>query len=170
MKAFLIVAAAIVAGSVAVPAAAETTASLGYSSLKFDKAQFDAVTGRVGWRSGWFGVEGELSTGVADANHRVGPNNVNMKLRDQASIYATATYPVADNMDVFARIGYGTTKIKANLPTAGLSGSDESWNIGAGGEWYFAGANGVRAEYTRQSFNNFSSDANVFSLSAVHKF
>jgi hypothetical protein len=171
MKVTIVAAIAIIATAAAGAASAQTTASLGYSSFKFDKAQFDAITGKVGWHSGWFGVEGELSAGVADANHFVGPNNVNMKMRDEAAIYATATYPLGDNMDVFGRVGYGTTRIKANLPTAGLIGTAESWNLGVGGEWFVHDKTGLRAEYTRETFNNsYSSDADVWSLSVVQKF
>ena len=100
----------------------------------------------------------------------VAGTNVNMKMKHQAAIYAIATYPYGDNMDLFARVGYGTTTIKDNFPTAGLFGSDESWNIGVGGDWYFRGNTGLRAEYTRESFNDYSSDADVWSLSLVQKF
>lgn len=154
-----------VAGAAA-PAAAETNASLGYSSVDTDTVRFDAVTGRVGWKAGYFGVEGEVSAGLNKENDA----GVEYKLQHQAAIYGTATMPMTENFDLFARVGYGTTKVKASAGGVGLTGSEESWNYGAGADYYFDGRNGLRGEYTRHDFRHGAGEADVWSVSYVHKF
>jgi hypothetical protein len=91
---------------------------------------------------------------------------VKVKLNHEAAIYATGTVPISDNFDLFARVGYGTTKISGG----GLSGSEQSWNYGVGGQYFFDGKNGVRGDYTRQDFNDSLGNADVWSLSYVRRF
>jgi hypothetical protein len=155
----------------AAPAAAQApassmTGSLGWSRMDTGDANLDAVTGRLGWRGGWFGVEGELSGGIGSDTVRVGTTDVKVKLENQAAIYATGTVPMSPNFDLFARVGYGTTKVSGG----GLSGSEESVNYGVGAQYFFDGANGVRGDYTRQDFRHDLGEADVWSLSYVRRF
>ena len=132
MKKFLATATAVAAlitvAASAAPASAETTGSLGWSRTDTGDANLDAITGRLGWRSGWFGVEGELSGGVGNDTVTVGGTSVDVKLRDQAAIYATGTVPINPNFDLFARVGYGGAKVQrrpsasAALSRAGTTG------------------------------------------------
>jgi hypothetical protein len=166
MKKFLATATAVAAlatvAGTALPAAAQTTGSIGWSRFDGDDVGLDSVTGRLGTRWGWIGVEGELSGGVGSDT----VSGVKVKLNHQAAIYATGTVPISENFDLFARVGYGTTKISGG----GLSGSEQSWNYGVGGQYFFDGMNGVRGDYTRQDFNDNLGNADVWSLSYVRRF
>jgi outer membrane immunogenic protein len=168
MKAILATAAAATVLAMAVPAAAQVQAdaSIGYSHVDAGDANLGAVTGRVGVRSGWIGAEGELSVGVGDDD--VGAANV--KLDNQWAIYGKATAPVAENFNVFGRLGYGETRVETTLAGVKAKDTENSWNYGVGAEWLFDPANGVRADYTRHDFDDGGDDADVWSLSYVRKF
>ena len=166
MKAILATAAAATVIAMAAPAAAQVDASLGYSLADTGDANLGAVTGRVGFRAGWLGAEGEASFGAGSDN--VGAAKV--KLDNQWAIYGKAIAPVADNFDVFARVGYGESRIETKLAGVTSKNTDNSVNYGVGAEWFFDPNNGVRADYTRHDFDEAADDANVWSLSYVRKF
>lgn len=169
MKAFLASAAAVALVAVAMPAAAEVNASIAYTNVDANLAKFDTVTGRVGWRATWLGVEAEASTGVDDETVNAGVP-VELKLQHQIAAYGMAFLPVNENLDLFARVGYGETKIKASGGGVSSSGSDHSVNYGVGAQWLFDGRNGVRADYTRYDFDNGGDDADTWSVGYVRKF
>jgi hypothetical protein len=174
MKAFIATAAGIAAltaaAGAALPAAAETTGSLGWTRTDPGDANLDSITGRLTWTQGYFGVEGEVSGGVGSDDVNVGGTNVKVKQENQAAIYGVGKIPMGENFDLFARVGYGTTKFKASGAGTDLTGSEESWNYGVGADVYFDGKNGVRADYTRENFRHNVGDADVWSLSYVRRF
>jgi outer membrane immunogenic protein len=129
-----------------------------------------ALTGRFGWKSNMYlGVEGEASVGVQHDTLGGALYNLN----DQYAGYVTATLPVAHNFEIFGRIGYGQTRINTNPKTVGdvrLEGTDNSFNYGAGAQYFWDGKNGIRGDYTREDFQQGGGDANVWSASFVHRF
>jgi outer membrane immunogenic protein len=159
---------------VAIPAAASAAdqwsgwyGTLGYTDTNVSNSGPDlgGVTGRVGWQSNMFwGLEAEGSGGVK--KDTVGATEY--KLNNQFAGYVTAHVPLQNNFDVFARVGYGTTKISSN--PGGAGGSDDSWNYGAGAEWFWNGHDGLRGDYTRENFQKGGGDANVWAASYVHRF
>ena len=179
MKAILITAAAAAALLAAAPAFADDASYVtGYGTLGYTNAQvsgdgnpdFSAITGRLGARFGkYFGVEGELTGGLNSENVTIGGTSGSVRLNDQYAAYAVGFLPVSSNADLLARIGYGNTDFHTSFPGGSFKGSDNSWNYGVGGQYFFDGANGVRAEYTRANYKDIP-DANVWSLSYVRKF
>ena len=176
MKAFLIAAAGVAALAVTAPASAQTTntfsnvswyGNLGYSDFNPNNANLSAITGRVGARFGqYFGVEGELSGGIGNSHY----DGASVHLQNQEAIYAIGFLPVAPNADLFARVGYGGADYKASANGSDFHGNLQSWNFGAGGQYFFNPANGVRLDYTREDATNHGPDANVWGVSYVHKF
>jgi outer membrane immunogenic protein len=147
--------------------------SLGYSYHDFDGANLGAIQGRLGARFGqYLGVEGELGGGVKGDDVNVGGVNIDTKLKNSAAIYGVGFLPVAPNADLYARVGYGTSKIKGSSSGVSATADDNSWNYGVGGQYFFDDKNGVRADYTRHDFDNGGGegDANVWSLGYVRKF
>ncbi len=138
--------------------------NLGYSYNNFSDGNLGAVTGRLGGRSNNWGVEGEVSTGAGDTTI----SGVKVKLQDQYAIYGVYFVPM-QNGDLFARVGYGHTTLKASSGGFSGSGGDDNWNAGFGGQW-FQGANGIRAEYTYSNFQNGGGHSNVYAISYVRKF
>lgn len=164
-----------VAALTAMPAAAQTVPSfygnLGYSVVDGDDATLGALGGRVGARlHNNFGVEGELAFGVDGDSTRVGAVDVKTDLKHSLAAYGVGFLPVNEQFELLARVGYGTTKIRAKAAGVSVSDSDESWNYGVGAQYSFDGLNGVRGDYTRHDFGNGGSDADVWSVSYVRKF
>ena len=148
------------------------SASLGYSQGDYDGgADMGTIQGRLGARFGqYLGVEGELGLGVKDDDTYVGALKADNSVKHQAGVYGVGYLPVSPNADLYARVGYGDTKVKTKV--AGIPDSDnaQSWNYGVGGQYFFDGKNGVRADYTRHEFLHGDEKADVASVAYVHKF
>jgi hypothetical protein len=144
--------------------------NLGYARASQGGIHLDAIDARLGYRiNKYVGVEGEGAFGIGGDDVRVGTASAHVKLSHEFAAYAVGFLPVAENADLFARIGYGTTKIKASALGAGASGSDESVNFGVGGQYHFDGVNGVRVEYTRFEYND-GGHANLWGIAYAAKF
>ncbi|HLI64976.1 MAG TPA: porin family protein [Caulobacteraceae bacterium] len=177
MKTLLLAAAAaIAAAGAAAPAAAQTISgygTLGAEDINSNDANVGAVTGRLGARFGqYLGVEGELSGGFNSDRVNLGGTRADVRVNDQYAAYAVGFLPVMPNADLFARIGYGATDLHIKVPPGSphFDAHVTSWNAGAGGQYFFDGNDGVRAEYTRETADRADLDANVFSLAYVRKF
>lgn len=161
----------------ALPAFAQSTPSptyygtLGYTQLDHSDGDLGAVTGRVGAKfNPYIGVEGEASIGVRDDDFTVAGVDGQIEHEYDAAAYVVGTLPLTPNFDVFARAGYGTTSIKAELAGFEDQVDGESWNYGLGANYYFDGKNGVRADWTRRDFEDDAGEADVYSVSYVRKF
>lgn len=147
-------------------------ASLGYSQGDYDGgADMGTIQGRIGARFGqYFGAEGELGLGVKDDDTYVGGLKADNSVKHQAAVYGVGFLPVSPNADLYARVGYGDTKVKTKVAGIPDSDSQQSWNYGVGGQYFFDGKNGVRADYTRHEFLHGDDKADVASVAYVHKF
>ena len=161
----------------AMPAAAQTVSApafygnLGYSFIDADDANLGAITGRLGARlHPNFGVEGELGLGVDDDSVRIGAANVKTELKHSVAAYGVGFLPVTPQFELLARVGYGSSKIRASAVGVSASDTNESWNYGVGAQYSFDGANGVRLDYTRHDFNHDGGNADVWAVSYVRKF
>lgn len=174
MRSLLLSAAAL--SLMAAPAMAQDPASniygsIGYSHFDEDDATLGALTGRIGTRfTPNFGIEGELSVGVKDDDFMVGATSVNAELEYDAAAYAVGYLPVAENFEVFGRVGYGTTEVKLSSGAVSASDSLESWNYGVGGQYWLNGQNAIRGDWTRRDFRDGGGDADIWSLNFVRKF
>lgn len=181
MKNALIAAASLAAIATVVPAVAlaqEPAAdnigayvNLNLGIADYGQPDLKAIQGRLGYRfNDYVGVEGELATGIKSDTDTIAGVDVNTKLKHAAAAYVVGFVPVAPNTDLLARVGYGTTKLRAKA--AGLSGSDseESFNFGVGAQHHFDGVNGIRVDYTRQEFRHDAGDANVWTVGYSRKF
>lgn len=174
----LIVAASAVIACAAVPALAQAQdmpapqvyGTLGYAQASEDDVDLGAIQGRLGARWNHFGVEGELAGGVKDDSVLVGATNVNVKLRHEEAIYGVGFLPLTPKLDLFARVGYGNSDIKASAAGTSVSDSGQSWNYGVGGQYFFTDKDGVRVDYTRHDFTHGGDNADVWGVSYVRKF
>ena len=176
MRTFAFTAVAALAAAIAAPAAAQSLSSptwygsAGYANLSTEDSDvsLDALTGRVGARfNPYFGAEGELSVGVGEEEVLPG---VDLKLSHDAAIYGVAAFPVAENFELFGRLGYGTTEIEASGGGFTASEDGESWNYGVGANYFIDGVNGVRADYTRRDFQDDGGEADVWTINYVRRF
>jgi outer membrane immunogenic protein len=179
MKSLMIAASAAAFAAAIVPAAAsaqamgETTVygTAGLSRSGVDGADLGAVQGRIGARFGqYFGVEGEAATGIDKDHGYVAGTRVNRDLDHQIAGYAVGYVPIQPNLDLFARVGYGNTQIKSSVAGIDSKADGDSWNYGAGAQYFFDEKNGMRVDYTRHDFKNDAGKADVASVSYVRKF
>ena len=161
----------------AVPAMAQTVSApqwygtAGYTALDADGADLGAVTGRIGARlSPNFAVEGEGSIGVRDDDITVAGVNGKVEHDYDAAIYGVGILPVSPNIELFGRLGYGTTKVKADIAGVSAEADGESFNYGLGGAYNFDAQNGVRADWTRRDFRDDGGQADTYGLSYVRRF
>lgn len=148
------------------------TGSIGYTHLDGDDGSLGAVTGRVGAKiSRYIGVEGEASFGVKDEDITIGGVDGSLEHEYDAAIYGVANVPVSENLELFGRLGYGTTSIKADVAGFTASEDGESLNYGAGANYFFDGQNGVRADWTRRDFtDDDGGEIDTYGLSFVRRF
>lgn len=148
------------------------TGSVGYTHLDGDDGSLGAVTGRVGAKiSRYIGVEGEASFGVKDDDIIVGGVDGSLEHEYDAALYAVANVPVSENFELFGRVGYGTTSIKADVAGVETSEDGESLNYGAGANYFFDGQNGLRADWTRRDFTDDNGgELDTYGLSYVRRF
>ncbi|HEX8569494.1 MAG TPA: porin family protein [Caulobacteraceae bacterium] len=171
-------AAALFAAGAASAQVAPLYGSIGYThyGAEVDGEELDlgAITGRIGTRfHPNFAVEGEGSFGVRDHEESAGGLTLSVGLNHQVIGYAVGFLPVSPAAELFARIGYGVTDIEAEITGPGFSGSESESEgtlaLGAGGQFFFDGVNGVRAEYTRFDFQD-GGDIDSVAISYVRRF
>lgn len=152
--------------------ASRVTGSVGYTQLDGDDGDLGAITGRMGYNfTRYLGVEGEASFGVKDEDITIGAVDGSLEHEYDAAVYGVATLPVSENFEVFGRVGYGTTSIKADVAGFTASEDGESVNYGVGANYFFDGRNGVRADITRRDFtDDAGGEVDTYSLGYVRRF
>jgi opacity protein-like surface antigen len=143
------------------------------------------LTGRLGYRlNDFFAVEGEAGFGLGgDDFERAVPvnvqgttinvnTNVDLTVDNYFAGFARGIFPVSEQFDIFARLGYGQATAKADIvaSAAGLttSGSAEEdadgLAYGVGAQFNFTDHDGIRADYTRLD------DTNIISIAYSRRF
>lgn len=161
-----------------VPAMAQTVSSpqwsgsVGYTVLDGDNVNLGAITGRATARlHPNFAVEGEASIGVKDDDITVAGVNGSVEHDYDAALYAVGVVPVSPNLELFGRVGYGTTSIKADIAGVSAQEDGESVNYGVGGTYYLNAQNGLRADWTRRDFTDDNGgEIDTYGVSYVRRF
>lgn len=171
----LFVLAALAASAVALPAAAQSitkpefTASVGYARFADGSEDWDghavAVRGAARLHR-YFGVEAEGNLGLGSSD--IG--GVDLAMNHTVAAYAVAYLPLADDMDVYARLGYGSTEFEAEFGGVTVTDSYSGVAMGIGGQYFFNGANGVRMDVTRHEYDELDGGFDAVSFSYVRRF
>ena len=147
------------------------TGSIGYTHLDAGDGELGAVTGRLGYDfTRNLGIEGEASVGVRDEDITIAGVRGSLKHDWDAAAYVVGKVPVSENLELFGRLGYGTTSIKADVAGFSAREDGESINYGAGANWFFDGRNGLRADWTRRDFRDDGGEIDAYGLSFVRRF
>ena len=167
--ALTLIAAPAMAQSVSAP---QWSGSVGYTQLDGDDGDLGAITGRATAKfNRYFGVEGEASVGVKDEDITVGGLNGSLEHEYDAAAYGVAILPISENLELFGRLGYGTTSIKADVAGFTASEDGESVNYGVGANYFFDGRNGIRADITRRDFTDDNGgEVDTYGLGYVRRF
>lgn len=146
-------------------------ATLGYTAIDTDQADLGAVTARLGWKVlPYAGVEAEGSIGVEDESFDVsiGGTGGVIELKHDVAAYFVGYLPLGEHFELFARAGYGTSKIESTAESVRVLAEGESFNYGVGAS-AFLGANGLRADWTRRDFQD-GGEADTWSVSYIRRF
>jgi opacity protein-like surface antigen len=182
MKSIIFAAAALSSLSLAAaPAAAQSAdaaravtgyGSLGYSHYDSSNApNLGGITGRLGARFGrYVGAEAEGTFGVRDKEGVVGGVPYKTEMKRSVAAYAVGYVPLSERLDLFGRVGLANTKIETTTAAGGSSFRRDSVNYGGGAQYFLTPNDGLRAEYTRQSYRDGPGHANVWGASYVRKF
>ncbi len=145
--------------------------SLGYT-LRTDGAHLGALTGRLGLRYGRFiGAEAEGSFGIAYHDYTL-PNGqpYDQQWSHSVAAYAVGYIPVMPRLDLFGRVGLGSTRLETTVLTQVSDQQRDSLNYGGGAQYFFTRHDGIRADYTVEDYRNAPGHADVWNLSWVHRF
>lgn len=158
------------------------------AGLGSESASTILVIGRAGYQfADFFAIEAEGGFGLdGDSIDRTVPLsdplfgtvdvnlNADVKINNYFGVFARGILPVTDNIDVFARAGYGSVEVEADATATalGLSATDSvsdranDFAYGAGAELGFgaAGNHGLRFDGT------IVADGEFFSLSYSYRF
>ena len=149
-----------------------------------EELNFGSVTGRFGGRlTPFVGAELEGSIGVREDRLDFAQGGVDgtMKLRAQAAVYAIGFVPVGANAELFGRVGWGSSNFDARVFSGGgntgvnpqgvyPAPEGQSINYGFGGQFFFDGVNGLRADYTRHDFRDDDEALDSFTISYIRRF
>jgi outer membrane immunogenic protein len=185
VKSLIAVAAIAAVSAVSAPAFAQTAAtfapvsyegSVGYTGIDTSGQDLGAIDLRgTAYFGKYVGIEGEGAFGVVDQTGMISGVNTKLHLNDEYAAYGVARWPVLANANLFARVGYGHSDLKATGTLGAVSASAtagyDSVNYGVGGEYFFDGKNGLRVDYTRFDFQtNGLKDADTWSVGYVRRF
>lgn len=146
---------------------------LGYSQIETDQADLGAVRALAGWKlTAHLGLEAEASFGVKDQRFDVSIDGVSgvIELKRDVAAYAVAFLPLGRHVELFARAGYGTSKIEASAPSVTAKGDGGSLNYGVGANLFVDDVNGLRADWTRREVSKHRGDTDAASLSYIRRF
>lgn len=144
--------------------APSTYINAGVTHRNTDNTDTTSITGRVGTQlNANFGVEAEAGFGIND--DKIGA--VTIKEKGNLGGYAVGRAEVAPNFALLGRMGYSHTWAEAKAGALKTKSDDGSFAIGAGAEYMFDDANGIRGDYTRLTKGD---GVNNFSVTYVRKF
>lgn len=155
----------------AAPAFAQDTgfyATIGYGNYSADDADLGAVQLRGGYTfNAFLGAEIEGAVGIADESTTIAGVSANVELENAYGAYAVGRIPFSEKADVFGRVGYVSTKIKASAGGVSASADDDAAALGLGGNYYFAPNQAIRLGYTHLDYDDA---VDVIDLAYVLKF
>lgn len=148
-------------------------AAIGYGRVETEQADLGVVTGVAGWKLlPYLGVEAQASVGVEDEgfDFSIGGSSGAIELKHDVAAYAVGFLPIGDRIELFARVGYGTTAIESTEPSVSVLGDGESFNYGAGASVFLTSHDGLRADWTRREFQDEGGQADTWSVSYIRRF
>jgi opacity protein-like surface antigen len=125
----------------------------------------------VGARFGrYFGAEAEGTFGAGSKDRVTGGVPTNTELKRSVAAYAVGYVPLSERLDLFGRVGLGNTKIETSTAAGSSTFRRDSVNYGGGAQYFLTANDGIRAEFTRESYRDGPGHANVWGASYVRKF
>lgn len=144
-------------------------ADVGYTHAETDSDTFDVDLGAISARGGYdftenFGVEFEGAVGVSDEDIL----GATVELNYLVGLYGKAQVPVAERVDLFARLGVVNAELEISGGGLSASNSETGVGFGVGGTFDLTQNVYLRGDYTRYDIEDYEADA--FTLGVGMKF
>lgn len=172
----LLVLAALAASAVALPAAAQTvskpeyTLSGGYTRFADGSEEWGghSATVRAAVRPHrYVGVEVEANLGLGSSD--IG--GVDVAMNHTVGAFVVGYWPVSENADLYARIGYGSSEFEVEYAGATFTDKYSGVALGVGGQYFFEGSNnGLRMDVTRHEYEELDGGFDAVSFAYVRRF
>ena len=155
----------------------------------------NAITARAGYQlTPYFSIEGDVTSGIDDGEFDYNVDEDEFDLDDNndgdfndligasgdiglnylVGAYGRVSYPMTEQLDVFARAGYAFVDLDAEVVTPGgtelatVEDSEDGAALGAGAEFDLTESWHLRGDYTWYGFGN--TDTHAAMISAGYKF
>lgn len=147
---------------------------LGYTALQYKepagKADLGLGTATIGYEINKnFAVEGSLGTGISDDNVNVSGTNVKVDIDNSYGVFLKPKAQVAQDLEVFAKLGWAKTKLKANAGGFSASNSGSDFAYGAGAQYSITPAAYITGGYMKLYDKN-SVTADGWNIGVGYKF
>lgn len=145
--------------------------TLGYTDIRRQGADLGSVDARVGYDfTPNIAAEGQFGAGVSGDSATYFNTTSKIWLNEKYALYGVAKYPVMPNLYVLARLGVGETRFRVSSPANTFHQELASLNYGVGAQYNLNSLYGVRADYTRDSYNHNGGDNDNWTVSMVARY
>lgn len=114
-------------------------------------------------------VEGMVGVGVNDDSQNIAGTNVDGKVEHSLGLYLKPKVNVTPALELFARAGYASTRVKLDSPVGSASSTKGDWSYGAGLTYSFGRATYAGLDYMRY-YNKDGIKADGVTLSVGYRF
>lgn len=136
---------------------------LGY--LDYEGADIITAQGHLGYDfNDYFGVEGELATGLTEED----AGGIDTSLSYNAAAFATVSTARTNGWELFGRLGYGQAEVEGSAGGVSASVDVDGLAYGVGAKYFFNDQQGVRVDLTQYDYEGeaFGSDFDAEATSA----
>lgn len=143
----------------------------GYERFDLEGMEFDTLVVRGGYDfTRYLGIEGQGAIGLGEEQITEGAVTADVELDYSFGLFGVFRPFQNEHGNIFVRGGYTNTQLEASVSGLSATADENAWAYGVGGEYFFDGANGVRADYTRFEFEDDGGSADVYGISYVRRF
>lgn len=158
----------------AASAQAQLYGEIGYSTMKESADGNDVNLGALSGIIGYglhpnVAVEGMLAFGIKDDTVHVGSIPVKTELEHAYGVFVKPRVMLSPNFELFGRLGYVESKVKASSGGISVSDSDGDWAYGLGGNYYFDKNTYLTVNYMNY-YRKHDSDVDGFTIGVGMKF
>jgi len=113
---------------------------IGYAYVPFNSAGYNLGSFGIGLIRGGinihknFSAEALIGVGITDASFYVGSTLITTKINNMYGFYAKPKFQVADNVELFGRVGYTNVDVTASSRYGGVTGNSGSLSYGLGAQ------------------------------------
>ncbi|MHA6287494.1 outer membrane beta-barrel protein [Maricaulis sp. CAU 1757] len=146
------------------------TLGAGYERVDIEEFEFDTFVVRAGYDfTRFFGIEGQANVGLGEEDIAGTGGAGEVAMDYSFGLYGVFRPVQNEQGSVFLRGGYTNTQLDASVGGLSDTASENAWAVGVGGEYFFDGVNGVRADYTHLEYSDDGGSGDAFGIAYVRR-